>query len=255
MSKTTHPLHSNATDDVASEGAASAAAQPSTRPTPAVDDPRALIRASDPHDLVGELDGTRLRLTWQWPDSPLIQVCVVVWRTDHWPELPDERDAHVVHVARRTYDSQGFFSIDVPADLPQVYVRIYAALLEARRPGYETWLYSPGLEPTTRKLVPRSVAVLSRFHQRRGRTPPALELYTIDGSPLPRLEVRRDKTLPLRVTEGISVARYPGGTSPWMLVLAESERWTVNSWISVFSSMDGIFWRAERCALKLDRQG
>lgn len=218
-------------------------------------DLRALIRAADPRDLSGELNGERLRLTWTWPNSQDIQLCVVVWRKETWPEGPEDGSGHVVRVSRRSYDLASGYQLDAPLDLPQVYVRLFATVLENQQPGFESWLYSPGADPTGRRLIKRNPAVLAHFFPAKGRRPPAMELYTADGSPLPQLIVRRGLGLPLRSTEGQEVARHSGGQPTWMLLLSAAATWPPGTWLAVFSSADGLLWQSERCAVQLGRRG
>lgn len=216
---------------------------------------RSLIRASDPHDLLGELVGDELRLTWRWPDGPQIEQCVVVWRVETWPDGPDGYSGHVFRVSRRSYELQDGLQLDVPPDLPLVYVRVYATLQESCRSGFETWLYSPGDEPTSRRLIKRTSAVLAHYFPRQGRTRAAMELYTVDGGPLPQLVVVHGRSLPLRPAEGVEIASYSGGETKWMLLLPDFDRSANGSWLRAFSTLDGFTWRAERCAVQIGRNG
>jgi hypothetical protein len=244
--KTTRRLNDQSENAICTN--ASGADASSAAPEQSLVDPRVVIAQADPRDLVGELEGNGLRLRWWWPNEQQIQIAVVVWCADRWPDAPDEVGAHSDRIARRSYDAHGGFRCDVPADLSRVYVRVYSALLAAHRAGFDTWLYSPGLETTSRRIIQRSPAVVSRLIRRRNaRYPDALEVRTLDDSPLPQLLVVRSKDFPLRASEGIEFARYQGGASQCIFHLLEAVTWPRGTWIRVFSSVDGFSWRAERC--------
>lgn len=253
MSKTTRRLPPRAGGPGPTGTAPGGEPPPVARPAqaPAAASPaRELIRAADPTELKGSLEGDHLRLTWDWPADPRIQMCLVMWRPDRYPESPEERDTPNLRLARRSYEAQGCALLSVSPSLTDIYARVYAALLDDSVKGFETWLYSPGSAASSRAAAHRHAAVVANLIQRRGHAP-VYEISTVDGSPLPRLIVRRDKGLPLRAAEGVEVARYSGGASTWSLVLAEAEDWPSRSWITVFSSTDGLFWRSERCAKRL----
>ncbi len=90
-------------------------------------------------------------VTWQWPTSELIQIALLAWRSDTWPDRPKVqilRDPHYIQVRRKNnnvlHDSHSF----AIGKGGHVYVRGFAAILDIWDQE-KTWRFSDGDESTS----------------------------------------------------------------------------------------------------------
>jgi hypothetical protein len=88
---------------------------------------------------------------WQWPEDDLVQVGLIAWRTDTWPETPErgEQDPewNCVRVLRKNsiLDDMCIFPIGT---YTHIYVRGFTAILDTWDPE-RRWRFSSGDEPTS----------------------------------------------------------------------------------------------------------
>ncbi len=90
-------------------------------------------------------------VTWEWPTSELIQIALLVWSSDTWPDRPKVqslRDPHYIQVRRKNnnvlHDSHSF----AIGKGGHVYARGFAAILDIWDQE-KTWRFSDGDEPTS----------------------------------------------------------------------------------------------------------
>ncbi len=88
--------------------------------------------------------------SWDWPDDELVQLAVVVWRYDRWPEHPQTTDPgrEIQLVRRGFYDFYKCFQFQVGM-ARQLYVQVYLAI-EGSAGKTKEIFYSRGNEPTSK---------------------------------------------------------------------------------------------------------
>jgi hypothetical protein len=119
---------------------------------------RATMRFIREHDLTSlrveieeRAEGNYAVVYWQWPEDDLVQVGLIAWRTDTWPETPErgEQDPewNCVQVRRKNsiLDDMCMFPIGTYS---HIYVRGFTAILDTYDQE-RRWRFSNGDEPTS----------------------------------------------------------------------------------------------------------
>jgi hypothetical protein len=165
----------------------------------------------DPSDLrVTRVGGAgRVHLRWRW--SPQGTESLVVAKAGSPPSGPEDPEAHATTVHEGEYSRQGFFTTDLPAGSSGPWhVAVYAV---AGTDGAR--IYSPGLEPTARTVVPGPhPEVTVSYVFRRPKFPGRPWSLTFRTEPAgaaipPTALVAHPRTVPLTVDDGQIVEQFP----------------------------------------------
>jgi hypothetical protein len=168
----------------------------------------------DPSDLRATRVGNsgRIHLRWRW--SPQGSESRVVAKGGTPPTGPDDPEAIGATVHEGEYSRQGYFSLNLPAGASGPWhVIVYAvATVDGMR------LFSPGLEPTARTIVPGphpEVTVSYTF--RRPKFPGRRWSLTFRTEPAgaaipPTALVIHPRTVPLTADDGEIVEAFPAAT-------------------------------------------
>ena len=113
---------------------------------------------------------------WLWPPTELVKDALIVWRTDTWPQRPQERswqegpqprgghdlEWHYVEVHRTNNQSQGEIKFPI-GPYTHIYVRAFARISDDWEQEHLIWRYSDGIEPTSRAEATSPRAVWHSF--------------------------------------------------------------------------------------------
>ena len=98
---------------------------------------------------------------WRWPHNDLVKEGLLAWRSDTWPERPQEKswqDAgwHWIEVHRKSNQSEGECRFTIGSQT-HIYVQAFARIHDDWDREHMVWRYSNGIEPTSRveASVPR----------------------------------------------------------------------------------------------------
>lgn len=166
---------------------------------------------TDPSDLRAVRAGTngRVHLRWRW--GPQGGQSLLVSKAGSPPIGPDDPDARPVVVQEAEYSRQGYMAVNLPPDAPGPWhFRVFAvANVQGRR------VVSPGLEPTSRTVVPGpNPEVTVIYHLRKPGFPgrPWSVAFRTEppGAAIPPTAlVAHARTVPLSVDDGEVVDRFP----------------------------------------------
>jgi hypothetical protein len=168
----------------------------------------------DPSDLrvarAGRSDeAIRVHLRWRW--DPRGTQCLVVARRGHDPDGPDDPEALTFSAREEEYSRLRHFAIELPHSPDATWhLRVYTV---ANLDGQT--LISPGLEPSSRAVLPGPIAEVTVSYDLK---PPLIpgRRWTIafrtepPGSPIPPTAlVAHPRTIPLSPDDGPMVAQFP----------------------------------------------
>ena len=166
---------------------------------------------TDPSDLRAVRAGSngRVHLRWRW--GPQGGQSLLVSRSGAPPTGPDDPEARAVIVAESEYGRQGYIAVNLPPDAPGPWhFRVFAvANLRGER------VVSPGLDPTSRTVVPGpNPEVTVVYHLRKPGFPgrPWSVAFRTEppGAAIPPTAlVAHPRTVPLSVDDGEVVDRFP----------------------------------------------
>lgn len=173
----------------------------------------AYSRVPDPSDLRAvRIGGTgRVHLRWRW--APPCTRAVVVARAGGPPDGPDDPDAFRVEVTELDYSNRGFLPLDLPGGGPSPFHLTVFGIAEVD----DRRVYSPGLEPTARTVVPGPLPEVSLSYAiKRPLLPGRGWTVTLrtdpPNSPVPPLVlVGHPRTIPLSADDGEILDRVPAG--------------------------------------------
>jgi tetratricopeptide (TPR) repeat protein len=142
-------------------------------------------------------DGTRLRATWRFPDG--FDHAVVAFRTDRYPERPDDPGAKIIHWTRDQSRLDGGFQCPLP-QAEQVFLTVYSVINRNGQPQFSAGKQQ-NVPVTLRRRVRYRVVAEKKMMLATGRWLVVLEP---DGPvQLPALVlVARDDGYPLSPTDG-----------------------------------------------------
>ena len=108
------------------------------------------IKAYDARNLRVKFQHGKAYASWDWPADEHVQLSLVVWRYDHWPEHPAIADPgrETLWVMRRVYETYKCAEFLVGM-AHEVYVQVYLAK-EGLTGQTKTIYFSRGNEPTSR---------------------------------------------------------------------------------------------------------
>lgn len=91
---------------------------------------------------------------WRWPHNDLVKDGLLAWRTDTWPQRPQERswqdsEWHWVEVHRKSNQSDGECRFSIGTQT-HIYVQAFACIRDDWDQEHMTLRYSDGIEPTSR---------------------------------------------------------------------------------------------------------
>ena len=169
---------------------------------------------ADPTDLraVRAGNGGRVHLRWRW--SPQGTESLVVARPGSPPTSADDPEAIAARVSDDEYGRLGYFAITLPTGIPGPWH--LAVFSEATVQGER--VVSPGLEPSSRTVVPGpNPEVTVSYTLRRpgfpGRTWSLTFRTDPAGSPIPPTAlVTHPRTVPLSADDGEIVVRFPAAS-------------------------------------------
>jgi serine/threonine protein kinase len=110
------------------------------------------IKAYEAKNLQVQVRYGQAYASWDWPNDELIQLAVVVWRYDRWPQHPQTPDPgrELRWVNRGVYEVYRYFQFPVSM-ARELYVQVYFAITGFVGQTNETF-YSRGNEPTSKWL-------------------------------------------------------------------------------------------------------
>jgi hypothetical protein len=91
---------------------------------------------------------------WHWPLNDLVKDALIVWRTDTWPQRPQEKSWQdpawrYVEVHRKSNQSNGECRFSIGHNT-HIYIQTFASMRDDWDQDHMTWRYSDGIEPTSR---------------------------------------------------------------------------------------------------------
>jgi hypothetical protein len=169
---------------------------------------------ADPSNLRAVRAGTsgRVHLRWRW--SPQGTESVVVARAGSPPTQADDPDAILASVSDEEYSRLGYFAMTLPTGaVGPWHLSVFSvATVQGER------VVSPGLDPTSRTIVPGpNPEVTVSYTLRRPGFPGRAWSLTFRTDPVgstipPTALVAHPRTVPLSADDGEIVVRFPAAT-------------------------------------------